>query len=139
MRMPSPIFALVLIGQQHLCGCAQLGTVRPEELLLISPGISLGEARTRLGENNLHHHFTVERDGHVWRLFRCWGIFSRAVPGPAAERADRAEDGGRALARERPRGTPSAAQLPSEDPHGTGGRLPIGVPVLEGYKQKIGG
>lgn len=72
MRMPSPIFALVLIGLLHLCGCAQLGTVRPEELLLISPGISLGEARTRLGENNLHHHFTVERDGHVWRLFRCY-------------------------------------------------------------------
>ena len=81
MRMPSPIFALVLIGQQHLCGCAQLGTVRPEELLLISPGISLGEARTRLGENNLHHHFTVERDGHVWRLFRCLGIFSRGAIG----------------------------------------------------------
>ena len=62
----------VLFAMLGLSGCIHFGIVGPDDFLSLRPGMSLADVRVRLGSSKLHHHFTVERGGHMWQLFRCY-------------------------------------------------------------------
>ena len=65
-------FCYVLFAMLGMSGCIHFGIVGPDDFLSLRPGMSLADVRVRLGSSKLHHHFTVERGGHMWQLFRCY-------------------------------------------------------------------
>ena len=59
---------LLLTASSAMAG---LGPVDPGDFLAIKPGDSCSEVSKRFG-HDLRHSFTVRRQGHEWRLFKCY-------------------------------------------------------------------
>lgn len=68
MRRIALVPIIMLMANSAFAG---LGKIDSDDFLAIKPGDSYAEVSKRFGRD-LRHSFTVRRQGHEWRLFKCY-------------------------------------------------------------------